>query len=414
MPIPSLRGIGVETVIAGVDMCFAITHEHDVYVWGGGGFGRTGIIAPKNFKKKSNNSNEGEYRNPQIIVDMVGEECSVVSVGLSHCIALGRGGDCFVWGENDVGQLGMSDFEARPNVTIHSFFPALAQVSCGANHNAALYPNGEVYVWGHASNGRLGIGAVERLGVLESERKYWPVPQHIKTLEPIRQISCGADHTLAYGSSGVWAWGSGAGGKLGLGDTKDRFDPCIIPKLRGKFIMQLVAGTWHSMALVAYPPMLKGGWISTWGSGYHGQLAQGSKQVSLIPEVIDYFVNFHILCKSISAGSHHCAAITVDGELYTWGSNTNGCLGRKIGETDVLYTAIPGYVSGFGAIVGKTGRGLPRSVTCGKEFTVVATYPYTGPDLLVASKLMEEAKIREQEVMLAKKTEQQFHEEISG
>lgn len=175
--------------------------------------------------------------------------------------------------------------------------------------------------------------------------------------------------------------------------------------------MQLVAGTWHSMALVAYPPLLNGGWISTWGSGYHGQLAQGSQQVSLVPEVIDYFVNFHIICKFIAAGSHHCAAITSDGELYTWGSNTNGCLGRRISETDVLYTSIPGYVSGFGAIVGKTGRGSPRSVTCGKEFTVVATYPYTGPDILIASKLMEEAKVREQEVMLAKRTEQQFHEE---
>lgn len=76
-------------------------------------------------------------------------------------------------------------------------------MSCGANHNAAVYPTGEVYVWGHSSNGRLGIGTVEHLGILESERKYWPTPQHIKTLEPIKQISCGADHTLAYGSSGV-------------------------------------------------------------------------------------------------------------------------------------------------------------------------------------------------------------------
>lgn len=49
------------------------------------------------------------------------------------------------------------------------------------------------------------------------------------------------------------------------------------------------------------------------------------------------------------------AAIASEGELYTWGSNVNGCLGRKISETDVLYTPVPGYVSGFGAIVGKTG-----------------------------------------------------------
>ena len=46
------------------------------------------------------------------------------------------------------------------------------------------------------------------------------------------------------------------------------------------------------------------------------------------------------------------------------------------------------------------GRGLPRHVACGREFTIVATYPYQGPDLEVAIKLMEEAKIREQEELL--------------
>lgn len=122
---------------------------------------------------------------------------------MSHCIALGRGGDCFVWGENDTGQLGMNDFEGRPNVTINNNFQALALVHCGANHSVGLYPDGQTYAWGHASNGRLGIGAVERLGVMETESLYWPLPQHIKTLEPIKQIACGADHTLAYGPSGV-------------------------------------------------------------------------------------------------------------------------------------------------------------------------------------------------------------------
>ena len=35
--VPHLRGINVVNVSAGFDMCFAITEEHDVYVWGGAG-----------------------------------------------------------------------------------------------------------------------------------------------------------------------------------------------------------------------------------------------------------------------------------------------------------------------------------------------------------------------------------------
>ena len=88
-------------------------------------------------------------------------------------------------------------------------------------------------------------------------------------------------------------------------------------------------------------------------------------------------------------------------------------LNRKIEERDVNYTPKPGIVGGFGAIVNRIGRGFPRHVACGKEFTIVCTHPYIGPDLAVATKLMEEAKIREQEALLAKKTDQ-FNEESVG
>jgi hypothetical protein len=37
----------------------------------------------------------------------------------------------------------------------------------------------------------------------------------------------------------VWAWGNGSGGKLGLGDNKDRYEPCIVPTLRAKAIVQV-------------------------------------------------------------------------------------------------------------------------------------------------------------------------------
>jgi len=53
-------------------------------------------------------------------------------------------------------------------------------------------------------------------------------------------------------------------------------------------------------------------------------------------------------------------------------------------------------------------------ITCGREFTVVCTAAYVGPDLAVATKLMEEAKIREQEAALAKKAAAADGEEFFG
>ena len=54
-------------------------------------------------------------------------------------------------------------------------------------------------------------------------------------------------------------------------------------------------------------------------------------------------------------------------------------------------------------MVNRIGRGFPRHISCGTEYTVVATYPYEGPDYETAKKLMEEAKIREQEQLLAQR-----------
>jgi len=78
---------------------------------------------------------------------------------------------------------------------------------------------------------------------------------------------------------------------------------------------------------------------------------------------------------------------------------------RKLLERDVNYSSTPGHCGGFGAIVNKIGRGLPRYITLGKESTFVATFPYSGPNLDVANKLMEEAQMREREEQQKKKRE---------
>lgn len=48
-------------------------------------------------------------------------------------------------------------------------------------------------------------------------------------------------------------------------------------------------------------------------------------------------------------------------------------------EDEEQFSADPGHVGGFGVLVDGVGRGLARAVACGKEFTLVATYPYEGP-----------------------------------
>lgn len=70
--------------------------------------------------------------------------------------------------------------------------------------------------------------------------------------------------------------------------------------------------------------------LYTWGSGYHGQLALGTRQVQPTPAIVAKLLATQQLLRKVWCGSHHCAAVTTDGELYTWGSNRTGCLGRAL------------------------------------------------------------------------------------
>ena len=173
--------------------------------------------------------NVTEWLEPVLVDSLQGEECVVVAVGASHCLAGGASGDCFVWGNNDAGQLGVGSFDNSSTVAINHSFPAVETVACGANHSVALTRSGQLYTWGHALNGRLGNGTIQRIlsdtgvGVNSPQyRQYFPVPYVVSNLERIEMVSCGADHSLAVGASGVWSWGCGSGGKLGHGDNKDR------------------------------------------------------------------------------------------------------------------------------------------------------------------------------------------------
>ena len=68
------------------------------------------------------------------VQDFVGEEIEEVNVGASFCMARGKGGDCFVWGDGDVGQLGLGSFHHSPSIAINNSFPGIESVSAGGNH----------------------------------------------------------------------------------------------------------------------------------------------------------------------------------------------------------------------------------------------------------------------------------------
>jgi alpha-tubulin suppressor-like RCC1 family protein len=49
---------------------------------------------------------------PRPVKELTGEEIVRVTVGSSHAVALSKGGDVYVWGRGDAGQLGLGGYTA--------------------------------------------------------------------------------------------------------------------------------------------------------------------------------------------------------------------------------------------------------------------------------------------------------------
>ncbi|KAF8018639.1 hypothetical protein BT93_H3509 [Corymbia citriodora subsp. variegata] len=166
-----------------------------------------------------------------------------------------------------------------------------------------------------------GRGEDGQLGHGDAEDR--PSPTHLSALDGHEVVSviCGADHTAAYSESlrEVYSWGWGDFGRLGHGNSSDVFTPQPIKTLQGLRIKQIACGDSHCLAVTME------GEVQSWGRNQNGQLGLGTAEDSLLPQKIFAFQGIPI--KMVAAGAEHTAAVTEAGELYGWGWGRYGNLG---------------------------------------------------------------------------------------
>ncbi|KAM7257412.1 hypothetical protein ACFE04_013153 [Oxalis oulophora] len=166
-----------------------------------------------------------------------------------------------------------------------------------------------------------GRGEDGQLGHGDAEDRL--IPTHLTALDnlDIVSVTCGADHTIAFAksSSQVYSWGWGDFGRLGHGNSSDLFTPQPIKALQGLSIKQIACGDSHCLAVTM------DGQVLSWGRNQNGQLGLGTSEDSLVPQKIQAFQGIPI--KMVAAGAEHTAAVTEDGKLYGWGWGRYGNLG---------------------------------------------------------------------------------------
>ncbi|XP_072993322.1 RCC1 domain-containing protein RUG3, mitochondrial isoform X1 [Typha latifolia] len=240
-------------------------------------------------------------------------------------------------------------------------------------HPGAPSSTVQILSWGRGSSGQLGSSkeemrfypsAVASL-LLPSSFRLSPSPGRLSSPPPDGSgdavevgISCGLFHSALIVDGRLWVWGKGDGGRLGLGDEVSAFAPTLNPNLDA--VQSVALGGVHSTALT------RAGEVFTWGYGGFGALGHSVYHRELLPRLVNGGWTGSI--SHLATGGAHTAAITNSGELYTWGRDEgDGRLGLGIGRGpgEAGSFSIPSKVNALPVSV--------VAVTCGGFFTVTLT-----------------------------------------
>lgn len=153
--VPSLVGRRIIDAACGRDFTLALSDTGRVYSWGFGGeyksFFQT--IFTETLTSALGHGDGFNYVIPTMIESIW--DISAVQAGNSHSLALTNNGEVYVWGDNEQGQLGISDSRAILPTKVEGL-PYITQISAAGNASAALGINGDLYVWGDNLQGQLG------------------------------------------------------------------------------------------------------------------------------------------------------------------------------------------------------------------------------------------------------------------
>jgi E3 ubiquitin-protein ligase HERC2 len=250
----------------------------------------------------------------------------------------------YIWGLNDRGQLASELGDYMVNSPTRSISVARIKPSLivgGARSTYIVSSDGKVYAAGDNTSGCLGISGSD---------------QHISTptlipslshygIKKVATHSC-ARHALALTADGkVFSWGDGQWGQLGHGNELDMDRPKMIEALLGKHVREVACGSGYSAAISS------NGELFTWGRGDMGQLGHGDTQSHSKPKQVQGLSGKRCVCVGCGGRSGHTLASTDDDMLWSWGDHSFGKLGTGGSVTANLLT--PRKVGGLegGSIV---------------------------------------------------------------
>ncbi len=342
----------------------------------------------------------------------VGDPAIAVAAGHGYSLSLTRGGRVYAWGANDVGQLGVACTSRVRCLTplplrgLPSGDPVVA-IAAGYQHSLAVTRSGLVFAWGDNTSGQLGYGSargsrvpvpvaelpsndpvvavaagyVHSVAVTRTGRVFaWggnrfgqvgrdgsaatPLPVAVSGLppdDPVAAVAAGAAHTLALTRSGqVYAWGDQGTGQLGIITNGERGAPVAVSDLPlSERVIALAAGGIDGLAAMG------GGDVYAWGDNSFGQLGRlDVGYLSSTPVTVEGLPRGDRVT-ALAAGDYFSLALTRSGHIYAWGQNDDEQLGRGDNLDAGTAMAVPGQPFGDRVVAVAAGGAHSLAATAG-------------------------------------------------
>ena len=316
----------VVVLAAGVKHMLAVTGDGKLYSWGEGTNGRLG------------HGDQTTVAEPRLLSSLKGKMVVAAAAGEEHSLAAASDGEMFAWGSGSFGKLGLGDptDESTPRPVTAAAGHHVTAVACGYAHSVALCANYEVLVWGSGWKGKLGLG--------DNQNRATPTPIQMLKRKHVLQVACGSFHTLALAESGdIFTWGIGERGQLGHGDLENRKVPTPILELQGREVGWVAGGEAHSLACSR-----DGDSVWSWGAGHYGQLGIGGLDARLAPTEVEELAGKKVT--QVACGTNHsgcvamqASAVATGATVYMWGNGSNSRLGNGESseqETPVMILAL--------------------------------------------------------------------------
>jgi len=244
----------------------------------------------------------------------------------SHCMAI-TDDQCYTWGRNGAGQLGLGDTFMRTYPTpVTGIRGKVVGGATGKEHSLLVLASGNVLSCGSSERGATG------------HRQAAVTPKQVVGLSDIVTAACGADFSLVVSKQGeAFSFGWSEFGCLGhntdgeynqaASSVKLTYEVCPAPRkieaLRGHTVVQVACGPKHAAALSST------GLVFTWGLGDYGRLGHKSQESIFKPTLVA-----GLFAKTISCGGAYCAAVGWNrkeqaqrdsmGSIFLWGKVPKG------------------------------------------------------------------------------------------